>query len=98
MFVVLLRFAGNRDRAGQFMDGHKAWLKRGFDEGLFLMAGSLQPDGGGGIVAHGISRAGLKALVDQDPFVSAGVVRAEIVEIAPARADQRLAFLMDMAA
>jgi len=33
MYVVLLNFAANKARAGDFMAGHKAWLKRGFDEG-----------------------------------------------------------------
>ncbi len=32
------------------MDGHNEWIKRGFDEGVFLMVGSLQPNLGGAIV------------------------------------------------
>ena len=31
MFVILLKFSANKSRAGQFMDGHKNWIKRGFD-------------------------------------------------------------------
>ena len=38
MFVVLLKFAANRDQAGRHMDGHKAWLQRGFDDGVFVLA------------------------------------------------------------
>ena len=93
MFVVLLRFAANRAEAGQFMDAHKAWIKRGFDEGVFLLAGSLQPSSGGGILAHNASRSALEARVRDDPFVVHHVVSAEILEIAPSRADERLAFL-----
>jgi hypothetical protein len=33
--------------------------------------------------------------VNGDPFVAQNVVSAEIVEIAPARADARLEFLLD---
>lgn len=29
------------------MDGHKAWLKRGFDDGVFLLASSREPSLGG---------------------------------------------------
>ena len=43
MFIVLLKFSDNKAKAGQFMDSHKAWLKRGFDDGVFLLAGSLKP-------------------------------------------------------
>ncbi|WP_404401254.1 YciI family protein [Pelagibacterium halotolerans] len=93
MFVVFLKFSANKDRAGAFMDGHNAWLKRGFDDGVFVLAGSLQPRLGGGILAHGTSRAELEARVSEDPFVAEGIVSAEIVELAPAKVDPRLDFL-----
>ena len=43
MFVVLLKFSANKGQAGQFMEGHKEWIRRGFDEGVFLLVGNLQP-------------------------------------------------------
>jgi uncharacterized protein YciI len=95
MFIVLLRFAENRDRAGQLMEGHKSWLQQGFADGVFLLAGSLQPNQGGGILAHNTSLEDLRARVDEDPFVAEGVVSAEILEIDPARADDRLRFLLN---
>lgn len=94
MFVVLLRFSANKARAGEFMEGHKDWIRRGFDEGVFLVVGSLQPNAGGGIVAHNATRAELEARVNEDPFVAEDVVKAEIIEIDPARADERLEFLV----
>jgi uncharacterized protein YciI len=97
MFIVLLRFSANKANAGDFMDGHKAWLKRGFDDGVFLLAGSLPPNLGGGILAQAASLAELQGRVRSDPFVSENVVTAEIVEIAPSRADDRLSFLLPQA-
>ncbi|MBY0532266.1 MAG: hypothetical protein K2P86_09885 [Xanthobacteraceae bacterium] len=94
MFIVLLKFAANRGDAAQFMEGHKAWLKRGFDDGVFLLAGSLPPNQGGGIVAHNTSLAELERRVNEDPFVEKKVVAAEIIELAPSRADQRLSFVL----
>lgn len=93
MYVVLLKFAANKAAAGRFMEGHKAWLQRGFDDGVFLLAGSLQPNRGGGIVAHNTSFADLQTRVNEDPFVAEDVVSAEIHEITPARTDARLGFL-----
>ena len=90
MFVVLLRFAGNKGKAGQFMEPHRAWLQRGFDDGIFLVAGSLQPSLGGAILARGSSLPDLQARVNADPFVAEGVVSAEILEISPSRVDDRL--------
>lgn len=94
MFIVLLRFSANRQQAGRYMDGHKDWIRRGFDDGVFLLAGSLRPDLGGGIVAHNTSLPDLRSRVNDDPFVAEDVVRAEILEIAPSRADERLAALL----
>lgn len=93
MFIVLLKFSTNKAQAGQFLEGHKNWLKRGFDDGVFLLAGSLQPGLGGGIVAHNTALEELEGRVNDDPFVAEDVVSAEIHEIAPARTDERLAFL-----
>jgi len=93
VFIILLKFAGNKAQAGRFMEDHKAWIGRGFDDGVFLMVGSLQPSAGGGIVAHNTSRAALEDRVRDDPFVAEKVVTAEILEISPARTDARLAFL-----
>ena len=95
MFIVLLKFSGNKAQAGQFMNGHKAWLKRGFDDGVFLVAGSLKPQGGGGIMAHNISRQDLQTRVDDDPFVAHGVVAPEIIEFEPTLRQPSLDHLFD---
>ena len=94
MFIVLLKFSSNKDQASQFMEGHKEWIKRGFDDGVFLLAGSLQPNLGGGIVAHNTSLSDLQNKVNDDPFVAKNVVSAEILEINPSKTDERLEFLL----
>jgi uncharacterized protein YciI len=94
MYVVLLKFAENKSRAGDFMQEHNAWIKRGLDDGVFLLVGSLQPGLGGAIVAHGMAPADLQARIDADPFVVHGIVQAEILEIKPGKADPRLEFLL----
>jgi uncharacterized protein YciI len=95
VFTVLLRFSVNKAQAPQFMEGHKAWIQRGMEDGVFLVVGSLQPNAGGAILAHGISLPELQARVSEDPFVEQNVVSAEILEITPARTDERLSFLMN---
>lgn len=92
MFIITLRFA-DKAKAPQFMEAHNAWIKSGFDDGVFLLAGSLQPNAGGAILAHNAQRADIESRVQGDPFVAEGVVRAEILEIAPGRTDERLTFL-----
>ena len=94
MHIVFLKFSDNKSQASQLMDGHKAWLKRGFDDGVFLLAGSLEPGLGGGILAHHTSLADLQSRVNDDPFVKENVVKAEIFELDPGKADERLQFLI----
>ncbi len=95
MFIVLLKFSDNKGKASQFMEGHKEWIQRGFDDGVFLLAGRLQPNLGGGIVAHNTSLSELQSRVNTDRFVAEKVVKAEILEITPSKADARLNFLLD---
>ncbi|TAM47415.1 MAG: hypothetical protein EPN55_02550 [Gammaproteobacteria bacterium] len=94
MFIVLLKFSANKAQAGQFMEGHKAWIKRGFDDGVFVLVGSLQPNQGGAVLAHNTSLSDLQVGVNDDPFVAQNVVSAEILEITPSKADDRLKFLL----
>ncbi len=94
MFVVILKFSTNKAQAAQFMDGHKEWIKCGFDDGIFLLTGSLMPNQGGAIVAHNTSMAELQGRVNEDPFVAEDVVTADIIEIIPSNADSRLGFLL----
>lgn len=95
MFIIILRFADNKSRASEFMEGHNQWIQKGFAEGIFLMVGSLQPSLGGSVIAHGLSREALEARVGEDPFVAENIVTAEILEIEPSKADERLSFLLD---
>ena len=93
MFVVLLRFSDNKARAGTYMEDHNAWIERGFKDGIFLMVGSLQPNMGGSVIAYNTTRAELQKRLSEDPFVSERIVSAEILEITPAKMDERLNFL-----
>jgi len=93
MFIVLLRFSDNKGQAGMFMEGHKAWIKRGFDDGVFLLSGSIQSSSGGAILAHNTAFSDLQGRVDDDPFVAENIVSSEILEIKPGQTDERFAFL-----
>ena len=94
MFVVLLRFSTNKGEASRLMADHNAWIRRNFDEGVFLLAGGIKPGLGGAILAYATSLADLQKRIGDDPFVAQGVVAAEIIELSPSKADDRLSFLL----
>lgn len=96
MFIVLLEFSENKANAGSHMQEHIAWVQRGFDDGIFLLAGSLKPDLGGAILADNTSLSDLQTRVNDDPFVTHNIVNVTIHEIAPAKTDARLSFLLSV--
>ncbi len=93
MYAVFLAFGPNRSAAPAHMAAHNDWIRKGFEDGVFLMTGSLVPGKGGMVLAHQISRTDLEARIAGDPFVREKIVSAEIHEIQPSRLDERLAFL-----
>ena len=95
MHIILLRFSKNKDKVSDHIQGHRAWLKQGFESGRFLLAGTLKAGIGGGILAVSDDHEGLVDYVNKDPFVVADIVTAEILEMEPALADDRLSFLLN---
>jgi len=95
MFIILLKFSSNKGDAAKFMQQHRDWLQQGFEQGVFLLAGSLNKGQGGGILATGVDKQALEQKIQQDPFVSEQVVSAEIYELEPSKFDTRLSFLAD---
>lgn len=95
MFIVMLKFSENKSQSGEHMAGHNEWLESGFADGVFLMAGSLEPGLGGGILAHNTDREALQDRVSRDPFVAQDIVAAEIVEMTPKRVHERLQFMLE---
>ncbi len=95
MYIVFLKFSKNRSQAQKFMEAHMKWVKQGIEDGIFLLVGSIKPGLGGAIIAYNTNMEDLKKRVDADPFVSEGIVTMEITEIEPAKADQRLSFLLE---
>lgn len=94
MFIIFLRFSIHQAAAHKHLEAHKQWLKRGFADGVFLLAGSLEPRQGGGILAHGCTLQELHQRLSEDPFVSEQVVAAEVSELDPGMAAPALQFLV----
>lgn len=50
---------------------------------------------GRGIVVHNTFLSALQNRANKDPFVAENLVSAEIIEITPVKADERLKFLLN---
>lgn len=93
MYIVFLRFGPNRSQAREWMAEHNQWIQSGIEDGVFLMAGSLDDAQGGAVLAANVTREVLMARVQDDPFVVHGVVTAEVNAITPSRVAPRLSEL-----
>ncbi len=94
MFIIILEFGQNKALAKDNMAEHQTWLNKGFDEGMFVLSGSLKTKGGGGIIAKGVSLETIISYVNEDPFVARNIVTSQIIELSASKLDDRLAFLL----
>ena len=63
---------------------HRAFLQRGYTSGDFLLSGPHVPPDGGFLMARAESREALDRLLDEEPFVKAGLMRfVRITEFLP---------------
>ena len=80
MFLLSLTYKVPNDEVDRHLDAHKAWLKEGYDAGLFMASGRKVPRTGGLILARG-ARADIDAMARRDPFHVNGVAEYFISEI-----------------
>lgn len=83
MHIIFLKFGPNRAQASQWMAEHVRWIKQGIEDGVFLLAGSLESAAGGAVLAVNLERAEIDFRVSQDPFVIHRVVTPEVHTVSP---------------
>ncbi|MEG3087929.1 YciI family protein [Sphingomonas sp. PB4P5] len=91
--LILLDYVAPLAEVDAQMAAHVAWLERGFDAGVFLIAGRQDPRVGGVIVARG-ERAEAEALSASDPFVTSGVATARVIAFNASFAAPEIAALL----
>ena len=94
-WVLISRYTAPRERIEELVPAHREYLRRHFAAGTFVVSGRRVPWTGGLIVAQGLTRAELDAVIAEDPFAQAGVAETEVVEFAPLFAAEGLERLLD---
>jgi uncharacterized protein YciI len=83
MFIVTLIYLKPLEEVDALMHDHVAWLKKGYDEGLFIASGRRVPRTGGVILARSGDEQALRDMLARDPFVIHGAARCDVVEFTP---------------
>ena len=86
MFVIELIYRAALADIDAAMTAHVAFLNTHYDAGHFLVSGRKVPRDGGIIVAAGVDRDELDAIMREDPFCALGLAEFRIIEF---RASQR---------
>ena len=81
MLILSLTYIAPLEDADRHMEAHMAWVRAGYDGGVFLASGRKVPRTGGVILARG-ERAAIEAMCAADPFVIHGIAEYEIIEAA----------------
>ena len=53
MFIILLTYTKPLDQVDRHLADHKAWVKQGFEDGIFILSGGQRPRTGGALLALG---------------------------------------------
>ncbi len=85
MFLVTSTYRATPEAIAAALPAHREWVGALYDRGIFILSGRLVPPTGGFMVAVGIARAELDALLATDPFRQASLLDHSIVELAPTR-------------
>jgi uncharacterized protein YciI len=94
MFVVILRYLVDLETILQNREDHVVFLKKYYDQGIFLVSGPQKPRNGGVILAQANSREELENILSQDPFKSRKLAEYQIYEFAPANFSPEFAVIL----
>lgn len=97
MFVVTLTYVADLSEVDHALAEHAAWLDGHFADGVFIAAGRRLPRTGGVIIATGVNRAELDAILTEDPFSQRGLARYTVVEFEAQRVAPALKTLLPAA-
>lgn len=80
LFVIDIEYLVPLAEVQPYLEPHLAFVHRQYEAGVFLMSGPKEPRSGGVVIAMAASRAEIEAIMAQDPFTAAQVMRCAITE------------------
>lgn len=83
LFIVTLTYVRPADEVNSRFEAHRDWLVANTRSGRIAVAGPLDTQAGGLIVAHSSDRAELDHMLAQDPFVLEKLVTVDVLGAVP---------------
>ncbi|MBJ6724592.1 YciI family protein [Geomesophilobacter sediminis] len=80
MFLIDVQYQVPLNEIDEALEAHVAFLREQYAKGILVASGRKIPRTGGIILARGITREQLDAVLEQDPFKARGLARYTITE------------------
>ena len=81
MYVILSTYHKPLPEMDALRPRHLAFLDTYYAKGIFIASGRQDPPVGGCILANGVSRDELDAILAQDPFATAGAATYQVITV-----------------
>jgi len=78
-YIVILTYVKSLEEVNEQIPAHIEWLKKGYQDGVFLASGRRVPRNGGVIIAQCDNYYVLEERLSQDPFRIKGIAKSVIV-------------------
>ena len=81
MNVLIVNYIKQSEEVKPHIDAHNIWVKKYFDEGIFMAAGPKKSKLGGVILAKTIDKSKLLKILAEDSYVQYDVAEYQIIEV-----------------
>jgi len=84
-FIVEAKYLVPFEKIKETIPRHRIFLQKGYDLGMFLCSGPIDPPTGGFLVARAKSKADLETLFEDEPFLVANLASFTFTEFQPVK-------------
>jgi uncharacterized protein YciI len=79
LYLILLTYVRPAEEVAAHLEEHRAYLRRAYAEGRFIVSGPRVPADGGVILARAASEDDVRAIIRADPFHQRGIAEYQII-------------------
>ncbi|HET8695368.1 MAG TPA: YciI family protein [Aquabacterium sp.] len=79
LYLILLDYLRPLSEVDAHLEPHRAFLRRHFEAGHFLLSGPKEPRTGGVILARARTEQEVSKWIAEDPFYQQGIARFEVI-------------------
>lgn len=79
LYLLLLTYTQPSEVVAASLEDHRAFLRRHYADGRFIVSGPQTPASGGVILARAASAEDVRALLSDDPFQQRGIAAYQII-------------------